>query len=57
MATAQRTHDHEEIRRWVEEHDGHPAVVEGTRGVLRIVFLRSSIAATLTFSTIRAATW
>ncbi len=37
MATAQRTTDHEEIRRWVEQNDGRPAVVEGT-GVLRIDF-------------------
>lgn len=37
------TTDHDEIRRWVEEHDGHPATVRGTRdgdpaGVLRIDF-------------------
>jgi len=29
------TTDHEEIRRWVEERDGHPARVEGTN-LLRI---------------------
>ena len=37
-----KTTDHEEIRRWVEEHDGKPAAVRGTRdgdtGVLRIDF-------------------
>jgi anaerobic selenocysteine-containing dehydrogenase len=27
---AQVTTDHEEIRRWVEERGGHPAVVKGT---------------------------
>jgi hypothetical protein len=37
------TQDHEEIRRWVEEHDGKPATVRGTEdgdevGVLRIDF-------------------
>ena len=38
MATAQRTTDHEEIRRWVESRGGHPAIVEGTGGMLRIDF-------------------
>lgn len=37
------TKDHDEIRRWVESHDGAPAVVDSTRdedggGVLRIDF-------------------
>jgi hypothetical protein len=36
------TTDHDEIRRWVEEHGGVPATVRGTRddgpGVLRIDF-------------------
>ena len=35
------TTEHDEIRRWVEEHDGQPATVEGTGdpvGVLRIDF-------------------
>jgi hypothetical protein len=37
------TTDHEEIRRWVEQHDGTPATVRGTEngdaaGVLRIDF-------------------
>jgi hypothetical protein len=37
------TTDHDEIRRWVEEHDGQPASVRGTEGdddagVLRIDF-------------------
>ena len=37
------TTDHDEIRRWVEEHDGRPAAVKGTGskddpGVLRIDF-------------------
>jgi len=37
------TTDHDEIRRWVEEHDGKPVTVrgtgdDGTAGVLRIDF-------------------
>ena len=36
------TTDHDEIRRWVEEHGGRPAVVRATRddggGVLRVDF-------------------
>lgn len=38
------TTDHDEIKRWVEEHDGRPASVSGTErdddeaGVLRIDF-------------------
>ena len=44
MASETRTTtDHDEIRRWVEEHDGKPASVSGTEGgdaagVLRIDF-------------------
>jgi hypothetical protein len=44
MASESRTTtDHDEIRRWVEEHDGKPASVKGTEGkdgagVLRIDF-------------------
>ncbi len=44
MASETRTTtDHDEIRRWVEEHDGTPASVKGTEsgdepGVLRIDF-------------------
>jgi len=44
MASASKTTtDHDEIRRWVEEHDGAPAAVRGTGqngdpGVLRIDF-------------------
>jgi len=39
----QTTTDHDEIRRWVEQHDGKPAVVHDTGsgdgdGVLRIDF-------------------
>lgn len=38
---SQTTTDHDEIRRWVEEHDGKPASVKDTErddeaGVLRI---------------------
>src|SRR5215217_1193957 len=40
---SETTTDHDEIRRWVEEHDGSPASVKGTEdgdeaGVLRIDF-------------------
>ena len=44
MASETRTTtDHDEIRRWVEQHDGKPASVKGTdsgdrAGVLRIDF-------------------
>ena len=44
MASASRTTtDHDEIRRWVEAHDGRPAAVrdtgaDGDPGVLRIDF-------------------
>jgi hypothetical protein len=44
MASETRTTtDHDEIRRWVEDHDGKPARVRGTEsgegdGVLRIDF-------------------
>ncbi len=40
-STSKPTTNHDEIRRWVEERGGHPAVVKGTEGkrsggVLRI---------------------
>jgi hypothetical protein len=42
QSTTQKTTDHDEIRRWVEEHGGKPAIVRGTEdgggGVLRIDF-------------------
>ncbi|KAE8763572.1 hypothetical protein [Georgenia thermotolerans] len=42
-STSRTTTDHDEIRSWVEEHDGKPASVRGTEksgtaGVLRIDF-------------------
>jgi hypothetical protein len=42
-ATSTTTTDHEEIRRWVEQHGGKPAFVRGTQGddevgILRIDF-------------------
>jgi hypothetical protein len=42
-STTKSTTDHDEIRRWVEEHGGEPARVRGTEngggaGVLRIDF-------------------
>ena len=43
MSSATTTTNHEAIRKWVEQRDGHPAVVEETRGkggggLLRIDF-------------------
>jgi hypothetical protein len=42
QSTTKKTTDHEEIRRWAEEHGGRPATVRGTGnggpGVLRIDF-------------------
>ena len=43
MSSAKATTNHDEIRRWVEKHGGHPAVVaetegKGGGGVLRIDF-------------------
>jgi len=39
---SKRTTDHEEIKQWVENHNGKPAIVSGTQkddgGVLRIDF-------------------
>ncbi|GAA1906881.1 hypothetical protein [Williamsia serinedens] len=42
-STTRTTTDHDEIREWVEDHDGTPAVVRGTEsgeevGVLRFDF-------------------
>jgi hypothetical protein len=42
MSTAKQTHDHKEIKSWVENQGGVPAIVKGTDkkegGVLRIHF-------------------
>lgn len=43
MADSKVTTDHEEIRQWVEEHDGRPAAVpiqtdRGSRRVVKIYF-------------------
>jgi hypothetical protein len=43
MASGKETRDHDEIRKWAEERDGHPARVKGTGGkreggLLRIDF-------------------
>lgn len=43
QSATKQTTDHDEIRRWVEEHGGRPAAVRGTGndgdpGVLRIDF-------------------
>ena len=40
LATAKKTQNHAEIRKWVESKGGHPAQVEGTSGMLRIDFGR-----------------
>ena len=39
MASAKQTRDHDEIRRWVEDRGGVPAIVDGTGGMLRIDFV------------------
>jgi hypothetical protein len=40
MSEAQTTTDHDTIRKWAEERDGHPAMVDtgGEGGILRIDF-------------------
>jgi anaerobic selenocysteine-containing dehydrogenase len=40
MSSSNTTTDHEEIRKWAEERDGHPALIKtkGKGGVLRIDF-------------------
>lgn len=40
MSEAKTTVDHDEIRKWAQERDGHPAVVRtrGEGGILRIDF-------------------
>jgi len=43
MSSAKTTTDHEEIKRWIEERQGRPTVVEGTQGgdgegILRVDF-------------------
>lgn len=43
MSTSKQTHDHEVIRKWVEERKGVPSKIKGTgdneeEGVLRIHF-------------------
>lgn len=40
MTTANQITDHDQIRKWVEDRDGHPAMVRTgkTGGVLRIDF-------------------
>jgi hypothetical protein len=40
MASAKRTKNHEEIRKWAEDRGGIPTVVKGTEGLLRIDFIR-----------------
>lgn len=32
MASAKKTKDHHQIKTWMEEHGGRPAVVKGTEG-------------------------
>jgi len=40
MASADRTRDHETIRRWAESRHGLPTIVKGTEGMLRIDFVQ-----------------
>ena len=42
MASATQTRDHDEIRRWAEERGGIPTIVDGTRGLLRIDFVKGT---------------
>lgn len=48
MSTSNTTTNHEEIKKWVEQRGGKPAIVEGTEnnesgaGVLRIQFSEQS---------------
>src|SRR5918912_4297532 len=40
MASATQTRDHDEIRRWAEERGGIPTIVDETRGLLRVDFIK-----------------
>lgn len=42
MSSADRTRDHDQIRRWVEERGGIPTIVKGTEGLLRIDFIKGA---------------
>ena len=47
MSDSKKTTDHQEIKRWVEAHDGVPTIIEDTEsgegeGVLRIHFPKAS---------------
>jgi len=47
MSSSKQTHDHDTIKKWVEKHDGVPAVVADTAdgkggGLLRIHFPKNS---------------
>lgn len=42
MASAERTQDHDTIRRWAEARGGIPTVVKGTGGLLRIDFIKGA---------------
>ncbi|MBD8066112.1 hypothetical protein IC608_11580 [Devosia sp. PTR5] len=40
MSSSEQTTDHDTIRKWAEERDGHPAIIRtgGKGGILRIDF-------------------
>ncbi len=40
MSAAKRTINHQEIKRWVERHGGHPATVKRTRGSTDVGLIR-----------------
>jgi hypothetical protein len=40
MASATRTQEHDQIRRWAEQRGGIPTIVKGTGGLLRIDFIK-----------------
>jgi hypothetical protein len=42
MSSAKRTRDHDEIRAWVQDRGGVPAIVKGTGGMLRIDFVEGA---------------
>lgn len=42
MSSADKTRNHDVIRRWVEARGGVPAIVKGTDGMLRIDFVRGA---------------
>ena len=42
MSSANKTQDHDVIRKWSEQRGGVPTIVKGTEGLLRIDFVKGS---------------